>query len=69
MIPVSNDELKKVNREKKTNQKSVRPNFWNVKPTFDWGMDNPCPYIWFGWWLITFDPFDISYMPDQKGFL
>ena len=44
--------------------KSIRPNFWEVKPTFDWGMNEICPYIWLGWWLITFEPFDISYMPD-----
>ena len=32
---------------------------------FDWGMDQPMPYIWLGWWLITFDPkFNISFLPD-----
>jgi hypothetical protein len=37
---------------------------WNAW-SFDWGMDQPCPYIWFGWWLITFDPkFEISFLPD-----
>ena len=25
--------------------KSIRPKFWEVKPTFYWGMNEICPYI------------------------
>lgn len=52
------------NKEKTVFIEQVRPKFWEVRPMFDWGVNNPAPYIWFGWWLITFDPFNISYMPD-----
>jgi len=38
--------------------------FWKHKPYFAWGMNEICPYIWLGYWLVTFKPFSISYLPD-----
>ena len=47
-----------------------------LHPCFSCGMDEICPFIWVGWWLITFDPdplrsfwsyiktVNISFMPD-----
>lgn len=53
----------------------VKPKWYQVKPTFDFGLKYPCPYIWFAWWLITWDVIwwkrfniptniQISYLPD-----
>lgn len=45
--------------------KIERANPWWKEPfIFDWGVHYPCPYIWFGWWLITWQTPDWSY--DKK---
>jgi len=45
-----------------------------LRPYFGCEFDVPCPFIWAGWWLITFDldvdfitflkSIEISFMPD-----
>lgn len=54
----------------------VKPKIWEVKPTFDFGLKYEIPYIWFGWWLITWyeewfkigkisiPKIEIDYLPD-----
>lgn len=44
MMPFTENTVQK----ERTVVKSIRPKFWEVKPVFDWEMDNPCPYIWAG---------------------
>lgn len=40
--------------------------WYKWKPYFNIELDLPCPYIWLGWFLITWDnnSIDISFMPD-----
>ena len=44
-----------------------------LHPCFDFGINMPCPYIWFAYWLITWDSdcgkidiksIRINFMPD-----
>lgn len=37
------------------------PDGWWKHPTFDWGVNNPAPYIWCGYWLITWGLQDFSW--------
>lgn len=32
----------------------LAPGWWK-HPVFDFGIHYPCPYIWFGYWLITWE--------------
>lgn len=34
------------------------------RPYFEWGMNHTFPYIYIGWFLVTFYPFKIKFMPD-----
>jgi len=31
------------------------PKGWWKHPVFDFGLHYPCPYIWFGYWLVTWE--------------
>jgi len=53
-----------MNKSKNIVAKKKRFTLRELKSCFVWGMKENCPYIWLGWWLITFDPFNISFMPD-----
>lgn len=37
------------------------PKGWWKHPYFDWGVNNPAPYIWCGYWLITWGLEDFSW--------
>jgi len=52
-------------------EKITRAPWWKHKPYFHFGLREDCPYIWFGYWLITWDRsyqgmlrIDISFLPD-----
>jgi len=43
--------------------------FWKVPLCFAADFKCPCPFIWLGWWVITWNPdnlreIDISFQPD-----
>jgi hypothetical protein len=49
----------------------IEPQKWWTHPlVFEWCFDCPCPYLWLGWWCLTWDCDDpwwkphISFQPD-----
>ena len=45
---------KKAPKKRVTVESHLYKDWWK-HPVFDFGLHYPCPYIWFGYWLITWE--------------